>query len=136
MNKYKNNIFDGSLHKFEKLTKNEIYKDYKFALCFENTSSKSYITEKIFDCFVNKIIPIYLGAPDINNYVPANCFIDYRNFNNDRQLIDFLENFTLNDANKYLYNAQKFLLSKDIKRNKCEFFAETIIDEIKKINNK
>lgn len=136
MNKYKNNIFDGSLHKFEKLTKNEIYKDYKFALCFENTSSKSYITEKIFDCFVNKIIPIYLGAPDINNYVPENCFIDYRSFNNDQQLIDFLENFTLNDANKYLYNAQKFLLSKDIKKNKCEFFAETIIDEIKKINNK
>ena len=107
MDRYKDNIFDGSSNKYQKLTKNDIYRDYKFSLCFENTSSRSYITEKIFDCFVNKIIPIYLGAPNIKNYVPENCFIDYRNFNNDQELIDFLENLSLDNANNYFCRNRK-----------------------------
>ena len=42
----------------KEVSKKEIYNQYKFSLCFENSISRSYITEKIFDCFFEKIIPI------------------------------------------------------------------------------
>lgn len=47
--------------------------NYQFALCFENCVYPGYITEKIFDCFLSKCIPIYYGAPDIDQYIPRAC---------------------------------------------------------------
>jgi hypothetical protein len=41
---------------------------------------KGYITEKIFDCLYAGTIPLYLGAPDINQYIPENVFIDCSKF--------------------------------------------------------
>ena len=39
-----------------------------------------YISEKIFDCFFAGTVPLYLGAPDIEDYIPADTFIDLRQF--------------------------------------------------------
>jgi len=55
-------------------------RNYKFALCFENGSYPGYTTEKIIDCLVAGVIPIYRGAPDIEKYIPLAAFIDARNF--------------------------------------------------------
>ena len=58
-------------------------KNYKYALCFENGSYPGYITEKIIDCFVAGVVPVYIGAPDIYDYIPGKLFIDaslYKNF--------------------------------------------------------
>ena len=56
-------------------------RNYKFALCFENGSYPGYITEKIIDCLVAGVIPLYRGAPDIDKYIPRKCFIDANDFN-------------------------------------------------------
>lgn len=57
---------------------------YRFAICFENeTHSKGYITEKIFDCFFSGTVPVYLGADNIEEYIPSTCYVrmsDYKNF--------------------------------------------------------
>jgi uncharacterized protein YbaA (DUF1428 family) len=53
---------------------------YQFSLCFENTAMLGYITEKIFDCLVSGCIPVYLGAPDIEESVPLEAFVDARRF--------------------------------------------------------
>lgn len=135
MNNFKDNIYDGNISLYKNLSKKQIYKKYKFALCFENSISRSYITEKIFDCFTNKIIPIYYGAPNITQYVPENCFIDYRNFKDDVELSMYLKSINIDDANKYLYNAHKFLLSEESKRNKCDYFAESIFIELERLNS-
>ena len=37
-----------------------------------------YVTEKIFDCLTCGTVPIYLGAPNIADYVPRDCFVDMR----------------------------------------------------------
>ena len=55
---------------------------YKFSLCFENSRFPGYVSEKIFDCFFTRTIPIYLGAPDIARYVPPQAFIDLTRFAN------------------------------------------------------
>jgi len=61
-------------------SKAETLSQYKFALCFENMILRGWMTEKLFDCFFAGVVPVYWGAPDVLDFVPASCFIDYRNF--------------------------------------------------------
>jgi hypothetical protein len=41
---------------------------YRFSVCIENCSEKNYYTEKILDCFAQKVVPIYWGAPNIGDF--------------------------------------------------------------------
>lgn len=54
--------------------------NYGFALCFENGAYPGYVTEKIVDCFVAGVIPLYLGAPDIERHLPTASYVDARKF--------------------------------------------------------
>lgn len=63
---------------------------HRFALCFENTIFPGYVTEKIFDCFFAGTIPVYLGAPDIERYIPRGSYIDARDFESFGELEDYL----------------------------------------------
>jgi hypothetical protein len=54
--------------------------NYKFALCFENLEFHGYVTEKVIDCLLAGVVPIYWGAPDIQEFIPEGCFIDARKF--------------------------------------------------------
>jgi len=56
-------------------SKLQTLRDYQYAICYENCAIPGYITEKIIDCFVAGVIPIYLGAPDINQHIPAAAFL-------------------------------------------------------------
>ena len=52
---------------FQINSKIEILKKYKFNVCYENVLLKGYITDKLPHTFFTNSIPIYLGAPDIEN---------------------------------------------------------------------
>lgn len=54
-----------------------IFNKYKFIICVENSKTPGYITEKIFNIFLSKSIPIYDGAPDICDYINEEAFIKY-----------------------------------------------------------
>ena len=49
-------------------SKHELLNDYMFQIVIENDSYQTYFTEKLTDCFATGTIPIYWGAPDIDNY--------------------------------------------------------------------
>ena len=53
----------------------KIMNQYKFIVTFENSSSNGYITEKIFNTFLAKCIPIYNGAPNISDFINPDSFI-------------------------------------------------------------
>lgn len=88
--------YPSSLDKLKTLNK------HRFSVCFENAYhplwSWDYITEKILDCFKAKTIPIYLGCFNIEQHIPKELFIDYRDFKSDHQLSDYLNSF---DMTKY-----------------------------------
>ena len=69
-----------SIYKGKCESKFEVLQNYEFCLCFENMSMNGYITEKIFDCLYAGTIPLYMGAPDILDYVPADAFVDCRKY--------------------------------------------------------
>ncbi|MEI8365866.1 MAG: glycosyltransferase family 10 [Parachlamydiaceae bacterium] len=85
---------------------------YRFCFCFENhVTLKGYITEKIFNCFATGCIPIYWGAPNIQNYIPNNCFIDYRDFNSDEDLYKYLKAMTHEEYEAFLVRIRQYLQS-------------------------
>lgn len=81
----------------------QVFNKYKFIMCIENSKTPSYLTEKIFNIFLSKSIPIYDGAPDICNYIRDDSFILYDD--------NFIEKVKLLNHNKELYetyiNTQK-----------------------------
>lgn len=76
-----------------KMRKFQILNKYAFNLCFENTISPNYITEKIWDSIENYCLPIYYGkGNNIYDIFPKKSFLDYSDFNNPRELFDYIEN--------------------------------------------
>ena len=53
------------------------FNQYKFIICFENSNTPGYVTEKIFNVFHARSIPIYNGAPDIDKYIYPNSYVKY-----------------------------------------------------------
>ena len=102
--------------------------NYRFALCFENCIYPGYLTEKIFDCFFAGTIPIYLGAPDVQELIPNQCFIDFREFNDFVKLGSFLESIDESAARKYYDEAARFLESRDFLKFTDSNMSERILD--------
>jgi len=103
---------------------------YKFALCFENISYPGYITEKIIDCFVAGVIPIYLGAPDILDFVPKEAFINLREFDSWTGLHNYLKVITEEEALKIITAGREFLYSAQGRLHSFEGFAQFIFNLI------
>ncbi len=68
----------------------EVLGRYTFALSFENMALPGLVTEKLLDCLRAGTVPVYLGAPDVAAHVPADCFVDVRQFPDYRALRAFL----------------------------------------------
>jgi alpha(1,3/1,4) fucosyltransferase len=101
--------------------------NYRFNICYENMKEvNGYITEKIFDSFHYGCVPVYLGANNIIDYIPKNCFIDRRDFKSDADLYTFLKNMRQDEHEEYLNNIQKFLKSDKAKLFSKETFLKTL----------
>ena len=61
-------------------------KNYKFSFIIENELVESFLTEKLFHCFLTSTVPIYLGATNIEKLVPPDLFIDAREFIDDGEI--------------------------------------------------
>jgi hypothetical protein len=71
----------------DKFWREEKYKKIKesntdFVLALENTILPNYMTEKIWDGFAMDKVTMYLGDPNIDNFIPRNCYIDLRPYYN------------------------------------------------------
>lgn len=84
---------------------------YRFALCLENTRFPGYISEKLFDAFHAGTIPVYLGAPDIDDYVPEEAYIDLDRFVNLSSLHAYIQAMDESEAHQRLAAGQAFLES-------------------------
>jgi alpha(1,3/1,4) fucosyltransferase len=105
--------------------------EYKFVLCLENAVFPGYITEKIFDCFFAGAVPVYMGAPDIDAYIPKNTFINIRDFKDLESLVAFLEALDETAYTAYLQNINGFLQSESFVKWSHIRFSKVIIDLIK-----
>ena len=60
-------------------SKRDAIRKYKFCATMENSLTYDYVSEKMWDGLAAGCLPIYYGAPNIQEHLPApNAVIDYR----------------------------------------------------------
>jgi len=115
--------------------KMEILQKARFCIAHENCRDlPGYITEKLFDCFRAGCVPVYVGPKEISDYIPRECFIDGRKFNDIEKLNSFLHSIGDEAYRRYQMNILNFLKSKQATAFSSKYFAEKIVDVILKDN--
>lgn len=67
-----------------------LLRNYPFALAFENSNCYDSVTEKIYDVLLAGAVPVYLGAPNVEEWAPAGSYIDARLFSGPEELAEYL----------------------------------------------
>lgn len=97
--------------KGEVVDKMTVLKQYKFSICFENCIFDGWITEKVIDSLFAGCVPVYLGAPDITDFIPKGAFIDFRDFKSFKDLDEYLSNMDEKTYQGYIENINRFIAS-------------------------
>ena len=99
---------DPSVHYADK---HRLLGQYRFTFTLENFSFPGYVTEKIIDALVAGSIPVYLGAPDIEDFIPRGAFIDLRDFPSPQDLESHLSALSETQADEMVNAGRAFLAS-------------------------
>ena len=121
------NAFKGSVPPLEKL---DYHHRYNFSICYDNSAIRGCISERIFDCFISKSVPIYCGAPDIGDYIPKQCFINRHDFNSYSDLYKFIKSMPYSTYLNYLNAIELFLKSPQIQQFTVQHYVNTIISNL------
>jgi hypothetical protein len=100
--------------------------DYRFCLAYENSVERDYISEKLFDCFYAGCVPIYFGAPNITDYIPANTFIDKTKFSYE-ELYRYISAMSEKEYQGYLAAADAYLQSPALRPFTPEGYVEIFV---------
>jgi hypothetical protein len=106
ISKYKPVDVFGILNQSVKIPDGEKYKmdlisNYKFSMCYENSITPGYHTEKLFQGKIAGNIPIYYGDKTIEKDFNKKCFINAAEMSND-ELIETIKEI---DCNTNLYKS-------------------------------
>ncbi|KAF8975668.1 hypothetical protein BGZ46_008937 [Entomortierella lignicola] len=71
--------------------KQEVLAQYPYTLVVENSNCVGYVTEKIYDALAAGVIPLYLGAVDIADFVPRGSYVPIENFKDTDELVEFMK---------------------------------------------
>ena len=102
-----------SLHPKAVDDKTKVISHYKYALAIENNRDFDYITEKIFDVMMSGSVPIYLGAPNVEEYIPKDCFINAAEYSSFEELFSYVKSIDEEQYSQYQKNIRNFLSSED-----------------------
>lgn len=111
--------------------KQEVLAAHRFSICYENAQGfRGYVTEKIFDSFAAGCVPVYWGAPNVTDDIPAGCFIDRREFASLGELHAFLRGMTEREFVAYQDRIREFMAGSAIVPFLARTFADAIVDGI------
>jgi hypothetical protein len=74
-------------------------KDYEYSIAIENSCEDYYVSEKLFDCFLNNTVPIYYGCKNVSDFYDSRSLetFDLKKDN----IINTLKNIIKVDNNIY-----------------------------------
>jgi len=104
----------------------EVLSPCKYSIVIENSIVPFYWTEKIADCLLSFSLPLYYGSPNVNKYLPEDCYIpiDIHDPNCSEKIKEIIESgeyekrlpAILEARNKILYEQNLFaFLDREIK---------------------
>ena len=116
---------------------NDLSKDYKFYLAFENSICKDYVSEKVFRLYQDgfDFIPVYRGAMNIKDILPNGTFISSFDFSSALELALYLKNVGSNESayTNYLKAKDKFFSNGYTRQEVLQFMYCSVCE---KLNNK
>jgi len=65
---------------------------YRFSAVIENSREPGYFSEKLIDCLLCNTIPVYWGAPDVNQYFDTRGMVICQSINELKQALSSLNN--------------------------------------------
>jgi hypothetical protein len=71
----------------------DFLKDYKFNLCFENSSYPGYATEKLYEAYCAGTIPIYWGSSTIACDFNEKAFLNWHDYQDDEMFLQVIQKF-------------------------------------------
>lgn len=105
--------------------------NYRFSLCFENSIGQpGYLSEKIFDCFCARTVPVYYGSKGNETLLPHGLFIDWRDFRSPRLLLDFLHNIDHATHLRYISRIDEFMTSPTIGQFRVRTMYQTVFNRL------
>ena len=114
--------------------KYEVQRGYRFTLCFENSwDYAGDITEKPFDSLAAGSIPVYLGAPNIADYVPKACFVDFRDFSSVEALAHYLTHMPEAEFDARLQAIEQYMETDFARHYSGETQARILLRELGKM---
>jgi hypothetical protein len=82
---------------YKVIDKLKFISNFKFNIAAENSIYKGYTTEKIYEAFLAKTIPIYSGNPEIHRDFNPKSFIDLNQFKSYEDAMEFIIKLDQND---------------------------------------
>lgn len=83
----------------------EVADKYHFVLAFENTILDDYVTDKFYDALASDAIPVYMGAPNVAEFLPDphnhKILVEARHYPDPANLAGFLKRLAA-DEEAYL----------------------------------
>lgn len=107
--------------------------NYRFCLAYENCYSYGYISEKMLDCFMVGVVPVYLGAHNVRDYIPPECFVDVNDFHTYKELYEYLVNMPSYEYMNYINAINKFITSPDAEPFYNAHFVDTMLNHMEKV---
>lgn len=105
-------------------TKLNFLPQYKFNMCFENSSWPGYATEKLYEAFMGKTIPIYWGSPTIEVDFNPNAFLNWHDYGDDELFLKAIKKVD-NDHEEYT----NMFLEPMFSRGQSKFFDQNRLCE-------
>lgn len=113
--------------------KGDVLRRSKFSWCYENSKDLSnYITEKMLDSMVHGCVPVYWGADNVLEHIPADCFIDRRKFKDTAAVHTYLQGIGAEEYARYQAAIARFMTSEGARKFSSEYFASVVVDYISK----
>jgi hypothetical protein len=82
-----------------KASKKAMIKHYKFTIAIENNFEHDYVTEKLWQPLAAGSVPLYYGAPNVDEWLPCdNCIIDLRQFANQKEAAEYIKTVSQNET--------------------------------------
>ena len=106
-----------------------VYQQYKFVICFENSIAENYITEKILLAYSAGAIPIYCGAPNLSEYFNTEAVINYDDYGSFEAMVDKVIELDQDDAKYEAFRNQPFLKDPNLLQSMDDALA-SFFDEV------
>ena len=124
-------FWQAATHKGTTDDKLKTLSNYKFCLAYENCDNAyGYISEKMTDCFMAGVVPVYLGAPNVRDHIPPECFVDVKDFKTYEELYKYLSDMPSYEYVQYINAIQKFRASPEAEQFYNAHFVDTMLQHM------